>query len=110
MSDETSPGPWRWESECDLTEPVSEGRLLDATGAEICNFGGGRQWEESAGTGPREADARLIAAAPRMRELLREAMGWLGDPSAYAQDDGDDFDDRVRALLAEIDAPPTAAV
>lgn len=54
-------------------------------------------------------DARQLCAAadiiehntdaPAMLELLREAMNWLEDPSAYAQDSAREFDERANALL-----------
>lgn len=40
--------------------------------------------------------------------LLREARNWLQDASAYAQDgEPSDFDARVAALLAEVEAQET---
>lgn len=81
-------GPWRWLknpiykkygerpleeysgwSVCDLP------KLVAAEGMEICNFGNDAQYYPTEGTPPKEADARLIAKAPELAELLREAVG-----------------------------------
>lgn len=105
VSDETSPGPWRWD------ESGMSGELLDASGKKVIYIDRSHAWDpgdETLEVSP--ADARLIAAAPETAERLKlavamlgEAMGWLEDPSDYAQKGGRDFDARVRALLKRID-------
>lgn len=47
----------------------------------------------------------LAASLDTAAELLREAMGWIDDPSAYWANDND-FGDRVTAFLANM--PPKA--
>lgn len=67
----SSPGPWRWKTTAELGLG-DVGTLLDKDGAQVCDFGNGMRWEESAGTPPGPADAAFIADAPAMLELLRE--------------------------------------
>ncbi len=89
-----SPGPWRWESDV----PYANAILRAADGSKVCDFGGGMKWEEVAGDEPDEPDARLIAAAPRMLELLREFVIEYADMCR-----GSDTVDKARILIARID-------
>lgn len=85
-----SPGPWIWNN----SEPYRAAVLVAGDGTEVCDFGGGIKYEESAGTEPNEADARLIAAAPEMLELLREIEADFTNSDRRAE---------ARALIKRID-------
>lgn len=84
MSDEKhSPGPWKWDRD-------SSGYLIDANDIPVIS---GQEWEI-----PNDADARLIAAAPEMLALLREAGGWY-----CGEMNGVDTRKAIAALLDRID-------
>lgn len=81
MSAKFSPGPWRWEY--DWTA-----ELVDAQGTTVAKT-----------LGVSSADARLIAAAPEMYELLEVA--WI-----FMETHGPDLcheQKAIEALLARID-------
>jgi hypothetical protein len=84
-----SPGPWAW-----YTDPDGEGSLPELVAPEnisVCWFGVNAQYYPVEGRPPNEANARLIAAAPEMYELLQYAT------VPYDQQG------RLIALLARID-------
>lgn len=99
MSDEKpSPGPWRWTTAADdVPGGRGSGVLVDATGEDVVaidyNYGEGAEIDVS------PADARLIAAAPEMVALLRDAANWY----CGEMPDGSDRREAIRALLACID-------
>lgn len=67
-----SPGPWKWEqapSEEWGDEP--QGRIVDADGKLVCDFGDGRQYYPTEGTPPDGMNRRLILAAPEMFDALK---------------------------------------
>ena len=77
MSDEkASPGPWQWKTDLGFAERAT---LVDRDGNQVCDFGGGLKWEESAGTPPEPADTALIADAPAMLELLQRVQWAIED-------------------------------
>ncbi len=94
MSTQYTPGPWHMEAEMISDFPRSL-RIYGSNGLFVADCGVG-----SGATTRGEADARLIAKAPEMREFIaRLARPWgaEGDPL--------DIEDAARALLAEIDGP-----
>jgi hypothetical protein len=59
-----------------LTDPKDADdmpHLLDANGDEVCSFGYSTDYYPSEGVPPGDADRALIADAPLMLQLLREA-------------------------------------
>jgi hypothetical protein len=102
MSNEHSPGPWKWEpKEPDGQMPA----LMSAEGKYVCEFGhdasstGG--YYPTEGSPPDEADARLIAAAPELLAALERALDTAESctPSRKPIDDG-------RALIARVKGTP----
>ncbi len=91
-----SPGPWN--IKLHATNELGEVAIFSADDwAMVCRLGGGRT------NGYTEADARLIAAAPEMYELLRWSPGSRG--GAWTEQA---WEELRRALLARIDSkePP----
>ncbi len=89
-----SPGPWRWVdvpgNPWAVRGPNDE---TDHLGPIILNMGGSADEQE-------KANARLIASAPEMLDLLRGAVDpW--DKSMASP--GADWYQRARALLARLD-------
>lgn len=96
-----SPGPWRvHDSTFDFPRTI-----IDADGVRVCDTHDGeyspredgRNWTDQ----PREANARLIAAAPEMLALLREEIH--REPLQCSRKNHDCWECRVRALFARID-------
>ena len=62
-----SPEPWQWvapKRDLDFEGPL--GRLIDANGKDICDFGDDTQYYPTAGSEPVGPDRRLIVAAPKL--------------------------------------------
>lgn len=77
MSTKHSPGPWRWEtaSPDDQLADDNRGYLVDALGERVVFMSD--EWEpiDRRPAVRSDIDARLIAAAPEMLELLRRELG-----------------------------------
>lgn len=97
-----SPGPWRWAPVDESSGQVAT--LLDSNGLEVCDFGRALPYDSAAGEPPSDADARLIAAAPKMLEALCDARPCPDrhDPPAPRVC----WECRVAALLDEIGGVP----
>jgi hypothetical protein len=105
MSDQHTPGPWRWVPEPEYSWQYQD--LMSASGEVVLS---GEEAPDPSGIEVSHADARLIEAAP---ELLQE-VEWLLDAyidaiRAYAasfkrqpnpEDDRDVI--RIRALIAKV--------
>jgi hypothetical protein len=84
MTDQHTPGPWRWVPEPDTASPWRDYGDLYSASSEVVLSG----WENDFEGGVRvnsHADARLIAAAPEMLAALESAadelerlMSWHG--------------------------------
>lgn len=95
-----TPGPWRIVRASDYTGEPEDTTIysIDAANGETVYY------TESGYFRPEEADARLIAAAPEMAELLRlvadyQDSAWAGDAEAQRSA----FALEARALLARIE-------
>jgi hypothetical protein len=78
-----SPGPWRY------TEDGGQGYVRDATDETVFTC------DDLGAYARRKSDARLIAAAPEMYELLASLARTTLNPDTWVE--------RVRTLLARID-------
>ena len=92
MSAQHTPGPWRINLDC---ETMISNCLDGAEAADICEVSEWSQvfWEE------RNANARLIAAAPELLEALESARGVLIEH--YAAQENDYPLDRINAAIAK---------
>ena len=99
MSEKHSPGPWKWVSSDDDVMP----KLVDANGHNVCDFGEANPYDQCAGDPPNDADARLIAAAPEMAELLRDMDKHAVCLMRRSESCGQCWTCRARALLKRID-------
>jgi hypothetical protein len=86
---------------------LNQGGFVGANEVEVCNFGDDEQYYPTAGIPPSEADARLIAAAPEMREAIEAVLTLIANGSLvvdYSDRRATEDDlNRLRALLARID-------
>lgn len=92
-----SPGPWRWEWIGVYGPHGTDTNILRDSASNEILHAADETW------GGNEADARLIAAAPEMYELLRANFG-----PKCADFEPDCIDCQVFALLAEIDGQEPA--
>ena len=69
-----TPGPWKAIPGCDNEHGVTDHIAIFGDGWHIA-----RVWGDAANP---DADARLIAAAPEMRETLNRIMSAAGNPDA----------------------------
>ena len=67
MTDHT-PGPWTW-GKPRGEDPI--GAIFAADRTIVLNLGDGTDYYPTAGTMPKEANARLIAAAPELLEAIK---------------------------------------
>jgi hypothetical protein len=107
MDEKHSPGPW-------TVDEIGGNAVLAADDETVCRC----HWSTSSDPGPKadaeelemsrrwNADARLIAQAPAMLALLREAAGECTE-SNWACDKGQCCHPRIAALLAAIDGKAT---
>jgi hypothetical protein len=72
-----TPGPWRWDPHA--SHPTEMPELLGADDQTVCSFGDREQYYSTEGSAPGDADAALIAAAPR---LLTAALGLIEQQQA----------------------------
>lgn len=86
MSNHT-PGPWRFFSEGGKLL----GRIYSAAGKTICIFN----------KSPSEADARLIAAAPDLLEVLQSVADFFDGPTGWTQEQEDLLRGRLHAIIAK---------
>jgi type VI protein secretion system component VasK len=108
MKAQHTPGPWRRLARGN-EKPMREGAprstlpamtvAIESASAIICVIWAGLRRDRVASAEEQEANARLIAAAPEMRELLEHALGGL----ITHEEDYRDSVAEIRALLARID-------
>ncbi len=91
-----SPGPWRIVRASDYTDNPEDTAIQSIEAAD----GTVVYYTESGYFKPNEADVRLIATAPEMREELTKALDWL---ASYPGSGAIARYDAIRALLARID-------
>lgn len=100
-----SPGPWSYSVERQLDPKYMDGCVRDSKGDDVCWLYVGVVTSDV--TENEEANARLIAAAPEMLALLREALPLARALRKSYSEPG--FDDRselcksLEALLARLD-------
>lgn len=75
MSEQHTPGPWIFvpasvSGAFSSGDDNDMGGFKSADGEFVCHFGDDTMYYPSAGTPPNEADARLIAAAPKLLAAL----------------------------------------
>jgi hypothetical protein len=95
---EHTPGPWRWIPYVPKIQTMP--RLVGAGDVEICNFGNDTRYCESEGEPPNEANARLIAAAPKLL-LAVNSFRWLGNNLHNIREDPERFREFYEAALAD---------
>lgn len=99
-----TPGPWIFENR-DGDHPLNDQNGWGCHGLWAVNggfiLGDGAGWD-SGYQGPNEADARLIAAAPDMLELLQSIRAVM-PRTACAGCTVDNYAEDIDALLAKID-------
>lgn len=83
-------GPWKWEKGEHVDDLLV---LYSENGEEICNFGNDMEFYPNSGIEPSEANARLIAKAPEMAELLKRIIS-----SKYGSSDAVPFSETVERL------------
>ena len=92
------------------------GAILDADGAEVCDFGGCSPYDNVSGTPPTEPYATLMVVAPEMEDVLRAIVGKECLPGECIEcgsdlQRGEDHDDdcKLNNLLVKIDIARKAA-
>ena len=81
-----TPGPWRWDEGAQSYLVAGNEVLCAISPYELL-----------------EPDARLIASAPEMAELLSDAFRyWRSGEGEESEDFGDKWEERARTLLARI--------
>ena len=105
-----TPGPWHWwADDYSMATLSGKGDLEDHVMSVIpCNSCQKRaeedgKWKWGRCTTPNEANAKLIAKAPEMVELLKDTVRWLSDTAPIG------FSEPLtaaKALLKEIDDDP----
>jgi hypothetical protein len=98
-----TPGPWRWDPHA--SHPTEMPELLGADDQTVCHFGDREQYYPTEGSAPGDADAALIAAAPR---LLTAALGLIEQQQEALQDISSRFP--APEILNEIDADESSVL
>ncbi len=109
---EATKGPWEARSKTTKTgtrwtvaAPGTLGGRASLSGFKVLwDVANGRPTDDE----PAEANARLIAAAPELRDALESALAWIKEWAPPVQDD--EWPDEARAELAAMRAAASAAL
>lgn len=81
--DRATPGPWRW-GDRGLYAVHADGRLGSRAAVIVASIRGQQCQSDDVFVSVREADKPLIAAAPDLRDALRELVEAAGNPTPEA--------------------------